>query len=405
MASARHLLPGRLERGAVLIAVMCGLLLFTGVGVFGGQLAAKIKQQSRNEVTESLSRAKEALLSYAVSYADNYGHNTRGGVGRLPCPSPVPNGQPAMSCGANSIGFLPSVWNRGGKRIDIDHREYFVDQNLWYAVSADFRYNPSYNHLNPDSHGQFLSVNQQNEVVAVVMHPGAAMSGQSRNNGAFLPAQYLEGENADGDSHFEIGQLSNDQLVLISRTELMPLIERRVLGIVKDWLVEYFETYGHYPFAARLGDPLAACEQGLTVGIVSMTPGNCLSPPLGDLVSAYVPKQRSIVKTWFGNYNWAPFIYYQVDSSCVTGSSTQCMGQSVNNLSLTVDGDPARFLLISTGRAIASSHLKQMQDRTNLPADLSSYLDTTELVNAGSVFDFSHLKSILASNDQYLVVR
>jgi hypothetical protein len=81
------------------------------------------------------------------------------------------------------------------------------------------------------------------------------------------------------------------------------------------------------------------------------------------------------------------------------------MGPTPVQSQLQVDGSPAEFLLISTGAAITSAHLGQMQDRLNHPADLSSYLDTSELVNAGSVYDFAHLSSVQASNDQYLVMR
>ena len=132
-----------------MIAMLCGVLLVTGVSMLSGHLAMSLKQQGQNEVTQSLARAKQALISYAVNYVDNYGHNSRGGVGRLPCPAVAPHSRPAMSCSENAIGFLPAVWNRKGKRIDIDHLEYFLDQNLWYAVSADFRYNPAFNPFLP----------------------------------------------------------------------------------------------------------------------------------------------------------------------------------------------------------------------------------------------------------------
>ena len=395
------------QRGAVLIAMLCGVLLVTGVSMLGGHLAISLRQQTQNEVTQSLARAKQALISYAVNYVDNYGHNTRGGVGRLPCPAVAPHSRPAMSCGENAVGFLPAVWNRKGKRIDIDHLEYFLDQNLWYAVSADYRYNPAFNTLNPDTGGRFLSVNNHNEVVAVIMHPGKALGNQLRNNQLYGVLEYLEGANANGDDHFEIDSQSNDQLVFIRRNELMPLIERRVLGMSRDWLNEYQRTYGYLPFAARLGDPLATCEQGLTTGTLAMLRGNCTSPALGELISEYVPKGRSVRETWFGKYGWAAFTYYHVDPSCVVGAENLCTNplQPQPDHELRVNGAPARALLVSTGRAIKSAHLGEIQDRYNHPSEMSSYLDTTELVNGS--FDFSHLDLVpaSASNDQFLVLR
>ena len=393
------------QKGAVLVALMCGALLFIGVGMLGGHLATNLKQQSQREVTESLSRVKQALISYAVNYADNYGHNTRGGVGRLPCPALAPHSRPAMRCGLNAIGYLPAVWSRDSKRIDIDHLEYFFDQNLWYAVSADFRYNPAFNKLNPDSSGRFLSVNQHDEVVAVIIHPGVPLAGQSRGGDLLRVTDYLEGESANGDSIFEFDPQYNDHVVFISRSELMPLIEKRVLGISRDWLLEYSNTYGHLPFAAKLGDPLAACEQGLTDGILSMARGNCLTPSLGEFVSQTVPRGRRINQTWFGQYNWANFVYYQVDPACVSDTGVSCSVSGHIDGELIVNDQPARALLVSTGRAIESAYLGELQDRLNHPTKLSSYLDTAEFLTGSFNLSIVNAASSIASNDQYLVVR
>ncbi|MEM7259955.1 MAG: hypothetical protein AAF404_21490, partial [Pseudomonadota bacterium] len=284
------------QQGVVLVALAVTMLLVSGATLLASQLLIDKRLQAADEITVSLAKAKEALISYAVTYTDNYGHNTRGGVGRLPCPAISPHESPATRCGKSALGYLPAVWSRDGKRIDIDYREYFLNQNLWYAVSSEFRYNPSFNHLNPAVSDGLFKVGSREDIVAVIIHPGSDLSsGQSDSNASAV--HQLHGENADGDKEFEIGAGVNDRLITISINELMPLMERRVLGIVNDWLVEYYQQNQHYPYAAQLGDPQSQCVEGLLAGAVAMSRGNCTTPALGELVSAIVPKGRAISDT------------------------------------------------------------------------------------------------------------
>lgn len=393
------------QQGAVLIALMVGILLITGAGFLSSQLAANRELETDSEVTLSLAMAKEALISYAVTYADNYGHNSRGGVGRLPCPAGQPHGSPALSCGRNAIGYLPAVWNRDGKRIDIDYREFFLNQNIWYAVSGDFRYNPAYNHLNPSAVDSLFNVNGRDEIVAVIIHPGAERAGQNRSVESADISDYLERENADGDGVFEISSSINDRVVTISRSELMPLIERRVLGVVRDWLAEYHDEFGYLPFAARLGDPDAECVEGLLAGIVAMNRGSCSAPSLGEFYSAIVPGERNITDTWFGRSGWSAFIYYQVEETCTSSrTDTDCLHAGADSI-LTIDGQPAIALLVSVGREITSAYHGVMQDRQVHPADRASYLDTAALVDADLNYTLSGLRTSRYANDQILVVR
>ncbi len=392
------------QRGAVLVALVLSMLMVSGVSLLTQHVSMRSKLATHDEVTQTLAKAKEALISYAVTYTDNYGHNTRGGAGRLPCPSRYRHSSPSLSCGKNAIGFMPAVWNRGGKRIDIDYREFFLNQDLWYAVSEEFRYNPAYNALNPDVN-KFLTVGDRDDIVAVIIHPGVEMQGQQRSVSPNDVRHYLESENADGDAVFESGLDSNDRLITISRKELMPLMERRVLGVVKEWLLEYYTQFSRMPFAARIGDPDAACEEGLLVGTVAMTRGNCSTPSLGELVSEYVPKNRLVSETWFGRYGWSAFIYYHVESACATLYNTvlECQG-SLTDSHLVVNQQPVKTLLVSVGREIVSDYAGVMQNRKVKPDDASSYLDSALLLEADLIYDLSAIRNVLASNDQYVVI-
>lgn len=392
------------QRGAVLIALFMSLLLISGAALLTSVHTTASKLAAAQEVTEALAKAKEALISYAVTYTDNYGHNTRGGVGRLPCPANELHGSPAKTCGEHALGYLPSVWTRDGKRLDIDYREYFLNQNLWYAVSSEFRFNPSYNHLNPDAGSSLFNVGGVNQVVAVIIHPGRSLPGQIRNE-KVVAANYLEAENADGDETFMTGANVNDRLVTITLDELMPLMERRVLGVVKDWLKEYYGQHQYYPYAARLGDPLAACEEGLLAGSLAMTQGNCTGPAFGEMLSNNIPTMRAVNQTWFGAYGWHRFIFYQVDNSCTAGPAASTCLDAGDKPMLHVNGEPAAALIVSAGKAITSSYNGRMQDRHAAPGAKASYLDTALLVDVALDYQLSGLAHQQHSNDQYLVVK
>jgi hypothetical protein len=393
------------QRGAVLIAMVLAVLIVTGTGLLASGVALSQKLAAQREVTTSLAKAREALISYAVTYTDNYGHNTRGGVGRLPCPSSRPHSSPALSCGRNAIGYLPAVWSRGNKRIEIDYLEYFLKQNLWYAVSPEFRYNPAHNALNPSVKAGLLQLNSYDDVVAVVIHPGEPQAGQNRAAVNADIHAFLEKENADGDNVYEMGVENNDRIVAITKKELMPLMERRVLGIVRDWLMEYYDENKYFPFAARLGDPTAACEEGLLVGVVALSQGNCVMPSLGALLNDTIPKGRTVAQTWFGRYDWSRFMYYHLDVACTsTAPVDDCLNNGVG-FQLTVDDDPVPALLISVGDEIVSSYAGVQQNRFMQPQSRASYLDSAALVEAVLSYDLTQDPNDPHINDQLMVVR
>ena len=75
------------QAGAALLVLVTALLAVTGYGLLQFSQANQQRLMHEREITRSLAAAKDALIAYAVTYVDHYGHNTRGGVGRLPCPS------------------------------------------------------------------------------------------------------------------------------------------------------------------------------------------------------------------------------------------------------------------------------------------------------------------------------
>lgn len=390
------------QQGAALLMLMIAVLGLTSLLLLQVSSASYFRHSRDLETTNSLAAAKEALIAFSLNYADNYGHNTRGGTGRLPCPAESRFSSPRTTCGANEIGFLPAVWERSGKQMDIDHVERFLAQDLWYAVSADFRYNPSFNQLNPDTTNNLLSVGDGDDVVAVIIAPGAPLPGQNRSLAPQSVGSYLEGENSDADGVFSLSA-GNDRVVTISVDELMPLIERRVLGYARDWLREYRAEYGHYPYAAYFSDPLAVCESGLTQGKLALSGGDCDGVSFGEYLSSVVPNSRPLNNTWFVNSDWPNFIYYQFTENCGSLSDPAlCDGVDDPNSELSVNGDSVQLLLINGGRAIETVAAGGMQQRDTGSISMVSYLDTTEVLEADTEFVIPRPSNM--SNDQYLAI-
>ncbi|OED36803.1 hypothetical protein AB833_25680 [Chromatiales bacterium (ex Bugula neritina AB1)] len=381
-----------------MMALLGGTALFLmGSGNSRGNGIEQNKEQAR-----AMAAAKAALIAYSVNYVDHYGHNIRGGVGRLPCPSRTRHGSPGLSCSGNSIGYLPTVWNRSGKRIEIDYLERFLGRDFWYAVSSEHRYNPSFNQLNSTSTDQLLAVDAIDDIVAVLIAPGNPVNQQDRATIPVSVVNYLEAENADGDTVFS-GHAGNDQVLPIRRSEIMPLIERRVLGYARDWLIEYKREFGFYPYAAMFGDESGDCQSGLLSGALAMQQGACVELAFGEFSSAVVPRSRLLNEIWFATSDWPSFIYYRVDEHCVGGAAPGlCDGVNDPPHALTVEGNPVEVLLVSAGAPIVTIPSGSMQERSNDPGALVHYLDSESLLDGDSAYSFPRLSEL--SNDQFLVI-
>ncbi len=386
------------QRGVALLIAMMALLGGSALVLINGYRIG-----IQNERLESVLAAKQALIAYAVNYPDNYGHNTRGGTGRLPCPSLQRHGSPARSCGVHEIGFLPSVWMRNQRLMEIDYLERFFDQDIWYAVSADHRYNPSFNTLNSYPDTGLLSVDSMHEIVAVLIAPGPELTNQNRTRSSVLnPASvindYLEGENSDIDAEYTLsGQ--NDLVVPIRRGELVPLMERKVLDYVKHWLIEYKQRHGHYPYASTTGGD-GQCIAGLTRGMLATESGSCTEAPLLDEGFTNLPGGRALRNTWFARYDWPGLVYYIVDESCTAARIPDCDDLNDPTRQLHVNNEPVKVILIAVGAPVDTIPAGGMQVRNG--PDLAQFLDTYALISA--VNDFTVPMRSVGSNDQLVTI-
>ena len=171
----------------------------------------------------------------------------------MPCPDRNNDGRPESNCAATTgttLGRLPFAI------LGLDDPRDSNGERLWYALSPDFR-NTRSNHavINSETPGQ-LSVDGASDVVAVVMAPGAPVAdqyGRPSNNAA----DYLEGDNTSvADGRFSAAA-GNDQVIVITRAELMAVVERRVLNEVRAVLARYRADHSAYPRPAPFADPHA----------------------------------------------------------------------------------------------------------------------------------------------------
>ena len=253
------------QQGAVLLLLV--LVLLTG-STF--TLLVKLNSDTNfyirhnNQTQKSLRLAKQALIGYAINFPeiDNKPGETDPieGPGYFLCPDINNDGGAGGSCsflGKTTIGRLPY------KTLEVAELTDSSGARLWYALSDNFRNNPALEPLNSETEGQ-LRVDGRADIVAVVIAPGAPVGDQVRDPGEtdieIEIGNYLESDNNDLDLDFISADPANpaafnDSLIIITRRELMQIIEKRVLSEVEDQLKNYRETYGAFPWLSPFDNP------------------------------------------------------------------------------------------------------------------------------------------------------
>jgi len=222
------------QAGAALLAFM--LIMIVGSSFYlATKLNTNLAKTQRDEQTGiALSAAKEALIGYAITYPDIV--NADEGPGYLPCPDIDNDGSAEIDCfdGDNTtIGRFPY------KTLEVEELRDGNGERLWYALSENFRYGANktipMNSESPSSAGLF--VNDRGDIVAIIFAPGKPFDAQNRAAGVNVVANYLEDDNADLDTAFTTNANIdfNDRLMVITRQELMQVVEKRVLGEVSQF--------------------------------------------------------------------------------------------------------------------------------------------------------------------------
>lgn len=263
--------PGRVRRQHGIITLLI-LLVVTSAGAYFLLRALNRAQgpvAAAGTTQRALADAREALLGYAARYPDNAGVPLHAGPGRLPCPDTrLDTGEPAGAadapCAASSgteTGRLP--WHT----LDVPELRDGSGAPLWYAVAEPFRAHLG-TALNSDTAGTLdvATCAGGDDLVALVLAPGAALADQgARGPASFDAAAYLEGDNRTrGDGCFSALHDAdhNDEILALSRRDLLAAIETRVLADVANALQRYYQAHGAYPWLSPFAPPATSPYQG-----------------------------------------------------------------------------------------------------------------------------------------------
>jgi len=364
------------QRGAAL------LILLTLVMVAASYTLLKRLNQTPSELERAadtaamLGKAKAALIGFALS--------SQARPGMLPCPDNTDNGgngDSALTCtGAGNVTFrLP--WRTLGLS---DLRD-SSGERLWYAVDPLFS---GAGGINSDTLATQTIDGAATRYVAVIIAPGKSLSGQSRSGGQQNNIlRYLEADNANNDTVFVTASAGdfNDQVLGITRDELMQAVERRVLKEVSNKLTTYYNANNYFPNPAPLGSPDCLISSGTV--------------PLNIAAACSLQADWSggagALPAWFQSNGWDQIIWYVVSTDCV--ESTRSCGANL----LTAQGSPApdsdkRALLIAAGAELPG------QNRQPAVTDVNQLLDSAENINGDTIFEILPIDT--TSNDQIRVV-
>ncbi len=245
----KHSLQNNQQGAALLLLIM---VLFTTASslIIASVNYNNPKIRQSIDVRDELAQAKEILLYYASVYPEISGSGN--GPGRLPCPDGDNDGFPDSSCSTDLDtyqGRLPERLNpAGGTMLTFSDEFSDLDQQIWYAVDPDY-HTSTVSDVNFTNAGAF-TIDGQSDYVAVLIAPGAAVDAQDRQDSSLDDSNYLEGGNQNGSpyvsSYATDPENFNDQVLGITRTELMTYAVNRVIMEIRDRLDVYHASNRYY---------------------------------------------------------------------------------------------------------------------------------------------------------------
>lgn len=148
---------------ALIMVVGASTLLVTKLNAASGQAT------DLHATASSLARARDALVGYAITYAETHPGQPQG---YLPCPDFDGDGSadtPCAATGESAIGRLP--W----RTLGLPPLRDGAGQCLWYAVSGNYKNNPKRT-LTSNSDGQFVVETATGSPIAGPTSPGRALA-------------------------------------------------------------------------------------------------------------------------------------------------------------------------------------------------------------------------------------
>lgn len=260
------------ESGAAIIIILFVLTLAVSAVVYSRMSPIAAKVANNQNTVDALVEARVALIGQVISDQDI--------PGRFFCSEDLlsigtPNEGQAASCINDNLNIGRFAWRRAASG---ELRDAY-NEKLWYALSPRYRTAP----INSDSinHADAgLTVDGVSKrAIALIFSPGSALSGQSRPvpTAPLGPnvVEYLDAENSNGDKSFVTGQSSstfNDNLIEVRPDDVFPLVEKRVLGEIRNYLIAYKANWKAFPFPANFSNPSTADYKGNTLNSGGLLP-------------------------------------------------------------------------------------------------------------------------------------
>ncbi|MGA7749977.1 MAG: hypothetical protein WCA63_07490 [Gallionella sp.] len=366
---------------AILLIAIIGAVAF-----LLSALKSSTLQIARDKVTaDALAKAKDALISYAVTYGDTHPGQAYGYL-----PSPDPNGIAGLNgegssetwgnANVSAIGRLP--W----KTLDLPPLRDGNGECLWYAVSGTYKNNPppTYTLMNWDNYGLFqifaatgvplTGATPDLYAVAAVFSPGVALSGQNRSSdgsapicgGNYTASNYLDQDNsifannaapsasANALSNFYIAGATaniNDQIIYITRSDIFNAIKKR-----NDFAT--FVSSMLSDATANLSLPTLPTPVFLTftnTTALTETPNNI---NIGNLYIGKIPKAYFSPPHLNQYQNWQDNLQYAkctpASGSCLTVNGSSCRGVVI----FTGERNATQTRITSTNKNAYSNYLE-----------------------------------------------
>lgn len=377
------------QRGVALLAL---LVLIAVVGSLVVVSVASSASQERDRHAQSLramGMIRDALIARAAADLNR--------PGSLPCPDYDGDGTADGSlCTSPYIGWVP--W----KTLDLPDLRDAAGERFWYALSAEFRDHSALGVLNSDTAASLTANGSANpKYIAVILAAKGPLPGQNRDpsntDALVVRAQYLDGENADGDTEYATGAASdtfNDEVLLITHDMLMPVVEQRVARQARKCLENYSlqaGAGGRFPFAAPLSD---------VTNFADAAPAPPTTPPASSYYGR-IPKTLDATNAWLGTTlgwpadepqvpqspgpevteycfetgtwwdYWRELLFYRVAPGYAPNAATPGCGTC-----LTVNNAPqTKVVVIVAGKAHASSPTQARSTTLNKQV-AANYLET-----------------------------
>ncbi len=420
--NVRHkMLGSRLsQRGAALLLFALIAIVSLSALLLAG-LNSKGPESPQAKSLGVLQTAREALIGYALSFADL---NANRLPGYMPCPDTDGDGVADVPCGnpgESAIGRLP--WQTLGLPPLRDS----TGECLWYAVSAAYKENPAAG-LSIDADGQFViydpnvavkvGATSLDRAIAVVFAPGRIVQSQVRSvtpnnrtecgstrttDGVSRVVNYLEDRSGINNSSAtrvgappgtpgsqsipsgiaaafiasprfpEQGPADfNDTLAWVSPSELQRVYTRMQVWVgdqVRACLLSYaVANSGIYPWPSVLNGAGSPDYQDDTNERFGRIPSN-----LSNTASlGFTGIWPGLCFTWTWWNDWREQVFYAVDKSASPSATTGGV--------VAVDGVVSSIGLILAGRRAASQSRSSNNDKGNI----ANYLESGNIPGAGA---------------------